>query len=228
MANKSNTRHIKRLNAPRFFNIHRKQHVYVVKPNPGRHSLKSCVPLSLAVQKLELAQNASDARQIIKSGAVLVNNTKVKEPKYPVGINDIIEVPSAAKCFSIGIDASGRITFESLKKADYNALTYKVVGKFKAPKGTIMLRLHDGSMMKGSNDIKVNDSVVTDQKKTTIERIGMQPDARCKVIDGAHVGSRGTIGEIKQGSIKRHASVVIKSDEGESFETLVKNIMVIR
>lgn len=228
MANKSNTRHIKRLNAPRFFNIHRKEHVYVVRPNPGRHSLKSCVPLCLAVQKLELAQNASSARQIVKSGAVLVNNSKVKEPKYPVGLNDIIEVPSAAACFVIGIDASGRITFESVKKPDYSALTYKVVGKFKAPKGAIMLRLHDGSMMKGSAEIKVNDSVVTDQKKTKLERLGMQPDARCRVIDGAHVGSRGTILDLKQGSIKRHAAVVIKSDEGESFETLVKNIMVIR
>ena len=40
MAEKGNSRYMKRLNAPEYFGIHRKEHAYVTKPNPGRHTLE--------------------------------------------------------------------------------------------------------------------------------------------------------------------------------------------
>ena len=90
MGGKGNSRYMKRLNAPRYFGVHRKEHAYVTKPNPGRHTLDKCVPLSVAVIKLSLANNNREAFKVIKTGAVMVNSRVIREPKYPIGMEDHI------------------------------------------------------------------------------------------------------------------------------------------
>ena len=45
MAKKGGTRHIKSLAAPRFFNIHSKEEMYISRPNPGRHNYDDSVSL---------------------------------------------------------------------------------------------------------------------------------------------------------------------------------------
>src|SRR5882762_921170 len=97
MARKGNSRHIKGLNSPIFFDIPRKEYRYVVKQNPGRHTLSSSVALMLLAQRLNLSSTAKETKKIIKNGLIHVNNKVIRDPKYPVGIGDTIEVPSEKK-----------------------------------------------------------------------------------------------------------------------------------
>ena len=48
MASKGNSRHIKNLNAPRYFAVPRKESKYVVKADAGRHTLDKSIALILA------------------------------------------------------------------------------------------------------------------------------------------------------------------------------------
>lgn len=214
------------LAAPKYFGIYRKHQRYVIKPNPGRHSMERCVPILLVAKKLGVSQGSVEAANAIKNGLMLVNGKPVREVKFPVGLNDLIEFKGTGKYCIIGIEKHGRITFEELKKADYENQLFRVIGKYMSGNKQIMIRLHDGSNAKGNKDIKVNDSVIIDSKRSVKMRVPLQVGAQCFVISGVHVGTKGSISSIKEGTEKRDASVIIKPGSGEEFETIVKNIMV--
>ncbi len=226
MANKGRSRHMAGLAAPKFFAIKRKEHKYVIKPNAGRHTLDRSISLRLALKKLELAKTASEAWKILKSNNVLVNGKPIQEPKFPVGLNDTIEIKSTGGASRITVDNLAKIAFVEVKKPDYDSQLYRVIGKYKARKGQIMIRLHDGSSTKAENEVKVNDSVIIDSKKNVKKVLKMDTGAKCLVISGVHVGTNGTIRTIKPGTEKKDASAVIAPNEGEEFETIIKNVMV--
>ena len=83
---------MKGLNAPAFFSIQRKEYVYLTKPNPGRHSLERSISLELLARKLNLAGTKRDIKKIIENGMILINGKVIREIKYPIGLNDTVEV----------------------------------------------------------------------------------------------------------------------------------------
>lgn len=223
MANKGGRGYIKRLNAPKYFSIHRKEHAYVIKQSPGRHSLQKSIALTLLLDKLELAANRRESAKIINSGMVKVNGKPVKDPRYPIGLSDMIEV--GPDKYTVNINERGKILIEKEGKGK-SSQVYKVIGKYKYKNDNIMLRLHDGSIVKGSEDIKVNDSVsVADKKVSKIIKLGN--GSKCEIIDGVHVGKSGKVKDIREGNIHKQKSVVVEQQSGESFETLVKNIIIV-
>ncbi|MGI0100112.1 MAG: S4 domain-containing protein [Candidatus Micrarchaeaceae archaeon] len=220
MANKGSSGHMKRLDAPKYFHIHRKENKYVVKQNPGRHTLDKSVALSLAIGKLGMASTRFESDKIIRSGLVKVNGKMVKEPKFPVGLNDMLAVGDEGHM--IGIDERGHIKIEK----GSNSQIFRVIGKYKAKKGSMMLRLHDGSIVNGADDVNLYDSVVLSGRK--VERtLKMGPGSKCEVIDGVHVGTHGVVKEINSGNMHRQKSVIVEPDKGGGFETLVKNIIIV-
>jgi small subunit ribosomal protein S4e len=226
MAKKGNVRHLKSLNAPQFMDVHGKETAYVAKPGMGRHSFERSVPLSLIVKRLGLAGKTSEIERVIKEGLVNVNNKAIREPSYPVGLNDIIEVSKENKYCRIGINNRGQIEISEMKKPDYDKMLYKVTGKYKGKNETIMIKLHDGSVLKGSNDVGVNDSVVVNSKGAVTKVLKLGSGAKCMVIGGVHAGATGSIKGVTEGTKHlRHSATVLQSD-GKEFETIVKNIMV--
>ncbi|MDE1871292.1 MAG: hypothetical protein KGI06_03565 [Candidatus Micrarchaeota archaeon] len=222
MAKKGSSSHIKRLDAPKYFAIHRKEHKYVIKQNPGRHTLMKSVALSLLVNKMELAGTRSESNRIIGEGNISVNGKQVREPKFPVGLNDVIS--AAESTYMIGIDRKGHVQLEKMDKP--KAQVYKVIGKYMSKGKQIMLRLHDGKSIKGSADAKVNDSVMLSNGGISkVMKLGI--GSRCEVIDGVHVGTIGTIKGISEGNMHKQKSVSVEPQSGEQFETLVKNIIIV-
>lgn len=174
MAKKGNSGHIKRLNAPKYFAIHRKEHKYTIKQNPGRHSLDRSVALTFLIGKLGITTTRKDADRIIKDGAVSINGKAIRDPKYPVGLHDVLEVGSERQM--IGINDKGQIHF---KKDEKTSQVYKIVGKYKYRKGGIMLRLHDGTALAGSEDAKVDDSVMlSGGKLSKLIKLGSEQNAK--------------------------------------------------
>jgi small subunit ribosomal protein S4e len=219
MGGKGNGRYLKRLNSPEFMGIHRKEYAYITKPSAGRHSLERCIALSLAARKLGVADTTDEANRAIRAKSFKVNGKIVTEPKYPIGIGDILETGSDT--FKLWINEQGKITFEQSKSKDP---LYKVVGKYKDKANKMMLRLHDGSVMAAKSNISVNDSVVI--KGGKIEKtIKLAPGAKCSVVDGVHVGAQGTVVNLVEGTMHKSRSLVIESGSSK-FETLVRNIMV--
>lgn len=226
MANRGKSRHIKGLNAPRYLAIHRKEQRYVAKTNPGRHTLDKSITLLLFASKAELTENAKDARKVIKAGSIHVNGKPVKDPKYPIGLNDTIEIPQEKKYYKIGITELAKVAINPISKPGHEAMLYKVVGKYKAKGEKIMIRLHDGSAVHGTKDVKVNDSVILDSKRKITKVLKLDVGAECEIVDGVHVGTTGKIQKLVPGTMHKTESATIEQKDGNKFETLVKNVMV--
>lgn len=227
MASKGNSRHIKNLNAPRYFAVPRKESKYVVKADAGRHTLDKSIALILALKKTGVSQKNSELNHLVKGGEVEVDGIVVKEARYPVGINDVIEIPSMKLTYTLFISDNGRAVLgEGLTDTAY---IYKVVGKYKAQGGKVMIRLHDGRTLEGGKGVAVNDSILYRKGKAE-KHIPMKEGSRCIVLEGEHVGANGVIKSIKKGTKSIAPSLIIEgagSDGKESFETLISNIMVI-
>ena len=214
------------MTTPKYLGIGKKQNAYVIKPRAGRHTLGRSIALSLLLRKLGMADTAKDAAKIIKTGNVLVNKKVVKDVKFPIGLSDIIEIPEAKKCISVSIDERAHIETKEKDSAEYGSQLFKVIGKYKTHDNQIMLRLHDGSVIKADKKVMVNDSVALNDKGAMGKVFSLQNGAKCFVINGVHVGTSGLVKSLVNGTIQTEASVLIKPEQGEEFETLVKNIMI--
>lgn len=225
MARKGNKRHVKSLAAPKYFAVHRKEFDYVRKPNAGRHNMQRSVALSYALKQLGHVSTTAEADRAIKAGSIEVNGRVVREPKYPVGFSDVVSAGPDKLSKKLGINKLGKMVFEDVSKGEASDTnTYKVVGKYKARNGKLMLRLHDGRNVEAA--AYTNDSVVL--KAGKVEKVlKLESGAKCFVIDGVHVGTYGKVSQLNKGDRKRDASVIIEPDSGEKFETLVKNIMIV-
>ncbi len=227
MSNKGAQGHVKRIAANRFMRISRKLSKYVTLADPGRHSGETSVALiTVLKEKIGAASNSREARKIIRTGCIEVNNRQVREEKYPLGISDVIHLKGSGEYYRITVARQGMFGIERTNKAALDSLTLKVTGKYVYGKKRLMIRLNNNEVMPaGDNAVKVNDSVVI--KGSAVEKVlKFEKGAKCTVISGMHAPASGEIVDIISGTQIRKPSVTIKSGD-ETFETLVGNIMVI-
>ena len=65
---------MKRLSAPKFWMVSRKEKRFVVRPSPGAHRKDRCIPITVVLRDvLKYAANAKEAKQIVKKGLVEVD-----------------------------------------------------------------------------------------------------------------------------------------------------------
>ncbi len=228
MAGKGNSRHMKSLTTSRYASIQRKAHgKYLMKPAAGRHHLQDCIPLALLLLKGSFVDKTEDAKRSLRLGQVTVNGKTVREPKYPVGLGDVVDVIPAKRSLQLGINQRGQISIADSERGKHARRVCKIVGKYTTRKNVTMVRLHDGANLDVKAAVKVNDSVLLDSKNAIEKILPLKEGANCLIINGVHVGARGSIAELKGGHMHKSASAVINSEKGERIETLVKNLMVI-
>ena len=82
---------LKRLAAPGIWPISRKTNKYSISLKPGPHSKNLSIPLGIIIRDiLKLSQNLSEAKQILNSGQIKIDNIVRKKYKFPVGFMDVL------------------------------------------------------------------------------------------------------------------------------------------
>ncbi|MEM3181390.1 MAG: S4 domain-containing protein [Candidatus Micrarchaeaceae archaeon] len=225
MSRKGNSRHIKRLAASKYMGIERKAAKYTIKPKPGRHSLAKSIALaSLIRNKLHYASTMKEAVKVIKQGSIEVNGVSLKDAKQAIGYGDIIKIKPTEEYFKIEVNRQGAIKVE--KSSTEPKRIAKILGKYVSKANTSMIRLHDGTVMRIPNGMKIstNDSVLISNNK--IEQVlKLEQGASCVIYNGRHTGEKGTIKSITKGNALERAHVEIETDSG-TVQTLLDNIIV--
>ena len=138
--------HLKRLVAPRSWNIARKENVWTTRPMPGKHSLEGAIPISTILRDyLQVCDNNREAKIILHAGDVLVDQRAIRKPKTAVGLMDVISLPKMKKHFRAMIDNHGRIEFIEIKPAEAKWKLVRVENKRVIKGGKVQLNLHDGT-----------------------------------------------------------------------------------
>src|SRR3989338_6869114 len=107
--------HIKRIAAPKSWDIKRKTYKFIARPMPGPHSVKSALTLNFLLRNvLEYAKTTKEIKMILTNKSILVDKTVRNDYKFPID------------------------------SKESNMKLLKVINKSIVKKGKIQLTFHDG------------------------------------------------------------------------------------
>jgi len=231
-------RHLKRLPAPSFWPILRKEKVWTVKPCPGPHPVSRSLPLLIVVRDLlKLADTNREARKVIVEGHVKVDGVVRKNYKYPVGFMDVIEVVATGDHFRmvpIPVKVMGLVKISS-EEALFKLS--RIENKTTVKGGHIQLNLYDGRniLIKVSDPRSPEEDLYTTMgtvklKISTGEMLDYYPlkeGAPAMVLGGRNVGKVAKIISIGRGMRHYRKLITLEDFNGNKFYTTLDKIMVI-
>lgn len=230
-------KHLKRIRAPKSWMLDRLGGVFATRPSQGPHKLKESMPLHVILKnKLGYSLTYRESIRILndKTNEVKIDGKVRRDPKFPVGLMDVVHIPKTGDLFRVFYDERRRFTFLKLKGKDGKDLkeaTTKLckvvrveIGANKIP----YLVTHDARTIRYPEPtIQVGDTILYNYEKGTVEKhYPLTVGHRALVTNGNNLGRIGSIQSIvkKSGNV---AVVTLKDDEHHVFNTRVGNIFVI-
>ena len=239
LGKKGKTARLKRKPAPRFWPIHRKEFLWVVKPSCGPHSLESCVPLSIVLRDiLGVAETKKEAKIIVSQGKVYVDGKARRKENFPVGLMDVISIPDLNKFFRVVPSHKGLI-LHPINKEETGFKLCRIEDKSVVENGHIQLNLHDGSnkLLKVADAKNPQEDVyktfdtlkIGFPQKQIVEHIKLKEGNFAVITGGKNIGKQGRIVEIEKVEAKKRMNdlVVIEDDEGNRYQTILNFIFSI-
>lgn len=201
-----------------------KEKKWITTPNPGPHPRDQSIPLLTVVRDvLGYADTSREAKRIIHNGLILVDKRVRKDPRFGVGLMDIVELPRLKKYFRIMPSKKG-IILKEIDKKESKIKLCKIVNKNIIKKGITQLILHDGSsILSEKGDYKTKDILVLELPSRKInDAIRFEKGNTALVVRGRHSGEIGKIKEISEGTTTRKSITTL-----EDLQTLTEYLFVI-
>ena len=232
MGKKGKTARLKRKPAPAFWPIHRKELPWVVKPSPGSHSLKKCLPLTMVLRDiLCVAQTRKEAKLILDQGKVLLDGKICKQDDIPVGLMDVISIPDMDKYYRVMPSHKG-LVLNPISKEESKIKLFRIENKTTVHNG-IQIALHDGSNILVKVVDPKNPQEVTHEtfdvikvaypEKQVVQTLKTKEGNIAIITGGKNIGKQGKIVEIEKTEAKnRHqALVLIEDSKGTRYQTIL-------
>ena len=239
MGRKGPKRHLKRYPAPWFWPIRRKEYTWTVRPLPGPHPLERCIPLLIIIRDiLGLAETAREARIIIKRGYVKVDGVVRKEPKFPVGLMDVITIERLDQSFRVLPTRKG-LQLHPIDGDETGFKICRIENKTTVKGGHIQLNLHDGRnvlvrVADPTNPVEdVYKTLDTLQlavpKQEVLAHFKLREGAYAIITGGKNMGAHGKIVEIRElpGVKRRRFEVEIETPAGEHLRSILDYVFVV-
>lgn len=224
------TGHTKRLAAPKKYPLLRKETKYTVKMSPGAHSMTTGVPLLLIFRDLlKYVNNRRELKALLNSSKVNIDGRAVKDVKLPIGLMDIISLPSTKENFRLFYNTKGKIFLAKIKEAESKLKLCKVLNKMLLRNQKIQLNLHDGrNIIVTDKTYKTGDSVLIEVPSQQIKKhIVMDKGVKVFILDGKHIGELATLKDFKPQPGSQADRVLLTTESGDTFETLKRYIFVL-
>lgn len=215
--------HLKRLAAPKIWQITRKKSKFVTKPVPGTHSQKEGISLGTLLKEILSYSNSNrETKKILNINEIKIDGRARKDFRFPVGIFDTIEFADINKNFRIITDKNGKIGMVKIKKEEASLKPCKIIGKTMVS-GKLQLNLFDGSnILTDSKTYKVGDTLLLELPGRKITRhLKMDKKSAIFLTGGKHIGEIGNVEDIVENRI------IYRNSEGELVETSKKYAFVI-
>ncbi len=218
MASHGSSRHQKRLAAPKAAGIKRKTHVYLAKPGPGKHAKnQSIAAATLLVDRLGLCENRRQAGALLSSGQVLVDGRRV-DAKAPLGLMDVVSVPSLKKHFILVLRA-GVLRPQPVDEKAAKAKNCRLLRKTVLSPEKIQLGLHDGRSLlvsKKDDRFSLGDTLRVGFSGQKIEGSHkLEKGATAYVFAGRHAGFVGTVDDIHPATANRRSEAHLSGSTGK-------------
>jgi len=207
--------------------VSRKRVKWLLAPAPGTHKKAESISTGVLMRDvLGKADSIHEVKKILNSGGLLVDGKKVAEPKFPIGIMDLISMPSEKKTYRMSLDGSKLVPREV--KAEAASRKYlKVTGKNTVKGGKISIAFHDGRNYLGDKNISTGDTCVFSIPEFKLaSHIKLAPGVTCLVMKGKHMGEVAKLDKIIERPGSHDTEAQLTGASGE-FITVVKYLFAI-
>lgn len=210
--------HMKRITAPKTWNVQRKTTKFITKPQPGAHKLKNTVAINTFLKELtNITKTTKETKYILTHDEVHINGKRKRDFKTQAGFLDIITIKSTNKNYTITIDKKGALKAKEITPEQAKERLLKITGKTIIGKDKIQINTINGENLiiteKEAKKYKVGDTIITETNTNKIKQhIPLQEKQQVLVYTGKHASKTGTLQEIKENI------ATIKTDK-ETFET---------
>jgi small subunit ribosomal protein S4e len=239
LGKKGESKGLKRKPAPRFWPIHRKDSVWVVKPSPGPHSLQKSLPLAVVLRDIfGFAQTRKEAKAIVSGGKIYVDGKVRHADNFPISIMDAISIPDAEKCFRALPTKKGLI-LHPIGKEEALFKLCRIENKSIARNGHVQLNLHDGSnlLVKVSDPKNPQEDIygtfdtlkISLPEKQILEHVKMKKNDFAIITSGKNAGKYGKIAEVEsaEGKKRRNSLVIIEDEKGDRYQTILSFVFAL-
>lgn len=222
------SKHLKRLNAPRSLQIHRKEETWTIKSSPGPHSLEESIPLGLVIRNyLNLADTLKETKKIISNGEISVDGLIRKDHKFPCGLMDVISIPKLKKDYRVLFNRRGKLILVPISSSEATWKLCRIENKTIVKGKKIQLNLHDGNnRIVKKDEYKTGDVLKISFKDKKIDDIyKFEKGTLSMIIGGSHIGEVANIEDIE--TIPSSKPNLTKMKGENEFSTLQKYVFPI-
>lgn len=218
MGKKNGSKKMKRLSAPKSWDISRKSARFVTKPSPGPHPTERSYSLAVVLRDfLGMVATQKEATQVLNRGDVLVDGVARLDPGFPVGLFDVVTVPKEGKSFRLVPSPDGLVPRDILS-TEAGVKLCRVKSKVKVSGGRIQFGFHDGrSLLDDKLAATCGDSVVLRvPEQAVVESVKLAKGSTGLVVSGERAGQVGTITGVKKGTSSREKMIALSLPSGET------------
>ena len=219
-------KHLKRLSAPRSWRIARKTAVWATKPAPGPHRTEMCVPvLNVLRDMLRYCDTGREARTILGTRTVQVDGRVVTDPKFGVGVMDVLAIRETKEHYRMLIDTLGRLHLVPIQPEDAGWKLCRIENKTTVKGGKIQLNMHDGRNLvfpKSTYATGTTLKLEIPQQKVLAE-FPLAPGVVSLMIGGQHVGEIANVERVERTRNPRANVVYFR----EGFSTNIDKVFVV-
>ena len=218
MGKKSGRTKMKRLSAPRSWDIARKEARFITKPSPGTHAVAKSYSLAVVLRDLlGMVATQKEVTQVLTRGEVLVDGVPRHDPGFPVGLFDVVSIPKEGKSFRLVPSPDGLVP-RDIVSTEAGMKLCRVRSKVKITGGHIQFGFHDGrSLLDDKLLASCGDTVVMRvPQQAVVESLKLEKGATALVVSGDRAGQVGRIVSVKKGTSSREKMVALSLPSGET------------
>lgn len=222
-------KHLKRLNAPRHWNLGKMGGVWAPKPSPGPHKERECLPICIALrERLKYALTNKECLQICMERCVKVDGKVRTDHNYPTGVMDVVELEKSGDRFRVLFDTKGRFVLHRINKEEAQYKLCRVIKIYVSAKKIPCAVTHDGRTIRYPDpDLKANDTIKVDLATGKMsDIIKFELGAMVLLTRGRNAGRIGTLMHIEHHE-NSFDIVSIKDSKGHVFCTRLANVFAI-
>lgn len=160
----------------------------------------NCIPLVIVLRDyFKLYPTFTEARKDIKAKKFLVDGKEITEPRFPVGMMDIVTFKEKGENYMVVPSKTG-FEFRKVEEKKAGSKYCKIINKTMTKKG-LQLNLHDGRNVllpvAEGNKFKVGDTVKVSFKTGKVEKsYAYKEGAEVVIVQGVNRGKMGKIKEL--------------------------------
>jgi len=137
--------------------------IYASRASTGPHKRLECIPLSVLLRnRLRYALTGKEVISIVKDkeGLIKVDNKIRRDPKFPLGIMDVVSIEKTGEHFRLLYDTKGRYQAHKIDDKEAKFKLCKVIRKAMGINKIPYIVTHDGRTIRFPHpDIKKYDTI---------------------------------------------------------------------